>query len=56
MESAVTVDEAARVWRVEVRIPMRSLCAHPPQSGTRWRINLYRHDKANAALSPSARP
>lgn len=56
MESAVTVDEAARVWRVEVRIPMRSLAASPPQVGTRWRINLYRHDKTNKgflAFSPT---
>jgi predicted TIM-barrel fold metal-dependent hydrolase len=56
MESAVTVDEAAKVWRAEVRIPMKSLSAAPPQKGTRWRLNLYRHDaagKAGLAFSPT---
>jgi len=50
MESRVAVDEGARIWRVEVRIPMRSLSPTPPLPGTRWRINLYRHDKANGAF------
>ena len=53
MESAVSIDEAAKVWRVEVRIPMKSLA--PPAAGTRWRLNLYRHDaaaKAGLAFSP----
>lgn len=53
MESAVTVDETAKVWRVEVRIPMKSLTA--PAAGARWRLNLYRHDaasKAGLAFSP----
>ncbi len=56
MESAVTVDDAAKLWRVEVRIPMKSLSATPPQAGTRWRINLFRHDaaaKAGLAFSPA---
>ena len=56
MESVVTVDESARVWRVEARIPMRALAAGSPQTGTRWRINLYRHDQANKgflAFSPT---
>ena len=61
MESVVTVDEAAKVWRVVVRIPMKSLCASPPgppvpQSPTRWRINLFRHDaasKTGLAFSPA---
>jgi predicted TIM-barrel fold metal-dependent hydrolase len=55
MESAVTIDEAAKVWRVEVRIPLKSLAATAPSAGTRWRINLYRHDaaaKAGLAFSP----
>jgi Carbohydrate family 9 binding domain-like len=50
MDSAVSIDEAAHVWRVEVRIPMRSLATVPPAAGGRWRINLYRHDKANNAF------
>ena len=56
MESAVTIDERARLWRLEVRIPMRALTATAPASGARWRINLYRHDKANngfLAFSPT---
>jgi hypothetical protein len=58
MESAVTIDEAARVWRVEVRIPLKAISSIPPGANTRWRINLYRHDKASGvglALSPTLR-
>ena len=52
MESAVSVDEAAKVWRVEVRIPIKALAESAPEAGARWRINLYRHDKAsNAGLA-----
>jgi predicted TIM-barrel fold metal-dependent hydrolase len=56
MQSAVSVDENARVWRVEVRIPLKALAAHAPQRGTQWRANFYRHDKANSsglAFSPT---
>ena len=56
MESAVAVDAEASVWRVEVRIPMKSLAAAPPTAGTRWRLNLYRHDAASRsglAFSPT---
>ena len=49
MESAISVDEATKIWRVEVRIPMKALAETPPQSGTKWRINLFRQDKANKA-------
>lgn len=55
-ESAVTIDEAAKVWRVEVRIPLMALCDKLPQQGTRWRLNLYRYDrehKAGLAFSPT---
>ena len=55
MESVVKVDEAAKVWRVEVRIPLKSLAEAAPAAGTKWRINLYRHDaagKAGLAFSP----
>ncbi|MDB5343127.1 MAG: Amidohydrolase [Schlesneria sp.] len=55
-DSAAKVDEAAKVWRVEVRIPLASLSDQSPQTGTRWRINLYRHDRehrAGLALSPT---
>ncbi len=56
MESKVTVDETAKVWRVEARLPLKSLAERPPQPGTRWRINFFRCDKAHQALlawSPS---
>ena len=59
MESAVAVDGAAKVWRVEVRIPMESLAATPPSRNVRWRINLFRHDrvnKAHLAWSPTLAP
>ena len=58
MESVVTVDEGAHVWRCEVRIPMKSLATVAPKSGTRWRINLFRMDtagKAGLAFSPALR-
>jgi hypothetical protein len=56
MESAVSIDEPAHVWRVEVRIPLKALANKPPQPGVRWRINLFRHDTANRgflAFSPT---
>lgn len=56
MESAVVVDADASVWRVEVRLPMKALAATPPAAGTRWRLNLYRHDAASRsglAFSPT---
>jgi predicted TIM-barrel fold metal-dependent hydrolase len=49
MESAVKVDDAARVWRVEVRIPMKSISPTPPEGGAKWRINLFRQDRASGA-------
>ncbi|HZJ16663.1 MAG TPA: amidohydrolase family protein [Chthoniobacteraceae bacterium] len=56
MESAVSIDEPARAWRAEVRIPLKALANTPPQPGVRWRINLFRHDTANRgflAFSPT---
>lgn len=55
-ESAVKIDDGAKVWRVEVRIPMKALSESLPQAGARWRINLYRHDRehrAGLAFSPT---
>jgi hypothetical protein len=48
-ESAVTVDDSAKIWRVEVRIPLASLSDQMPKRGTRWRVNFFRHDKAHRA-------
>lgn len=56
MESAVAIDSVEKVWRLEVRIPMKSLAPASPQPGARWRINLFRHDTANKgylAFSPT---
>lgn len=49
MESAVSVNEDQKIWRVEVRIPLDSISETLPEAGARWRINFYRHDRANDA-------
>jgi predicted TIM-barrel fold metal-dependent hydrolase len=49
-ESAVRVDRRARVWRCELRIPIEALASVKPQAGTRWRLNLFRCDRANDAF------
>lgn len=56
MESAVDIDTDAKIWRTEVRIPLAAISETRPRPGTRWRLNLYRHDKANGvflAFSPT---
>lgn len=55
-EWAVKVNEPEKAWRVETRIPLAALSDKPPQPGTRWKINLYRVDKAHGtyhAFSPT---
>jgi predicted TIM-barrel fold metal-dependent hydrolase len=59
-ESAVKIHEQAKVWTVEMRIPLDALCPTAPQPGVRWRLNLFRSDRAakaflawNPALTPS---
>lgn len=49
-ESAVNVDSKAREWTCEMRIPLKSLGETAPKEGTRWRLNLYRHDIAHKAF------
>jgi hypothetical protein len=49
-QSAVKIDEKARVWTCEMRIPMRALSATKPQVATRWRLNLFRCDRAQKAF------
>ena len=44
------IDEDAKIWRVEVRIPLTALSETLPQSGTRWKINLFRHDRSDNAF------
>jgi hypothetical protein len=48
-QSAVKVDKRKRVWTAEWRLPLETLSASKPGPGTRWRLNLYRCDKANNA-------
>ena len=49
MEWKVGIDEPNKLWRVEVRIPIEAIASKVPSAATRWRINFYRHDKANRA-------
>lgn len=51
-QSAVSIDEEQRVWRLEARIPFTSLAPNTPAAGDRWKLNLYRMDRhGNAALA-----
>lgn len=45
-ESAVRIDEKAKLYCVEMRIPLTAVSADAPKAGTRWRMNLYRSDRA----------
>jgi len=49
-ESAAKRNNQAKVWSVEMRIPLKALSATGPAKGTRWRLNLYRHDRAHDAF------
>jgi predicted TIM-barrel fold metal-dependent hydrolase len=49
-ESKVKTDPASRKWTCEMRIPLKALNQVPPGVGTRWRLNLYRCDRANQAF------
>jgi predicted TIM-barrel fold metal-dependent hydrolase len=56
-QSAVAANEGTKTWTAEMRIPLRVLSDATPVSGTRWRLNLYRHDRAHKAFlawSPTA--
>jgi hypothetical protein len=48
-QTAVKVHQKEKFWDCEIRIPMGALNATPPAVGTKWRINLYRGDRANKA-------
>jgi predicted TIM-barrel fold metal-dependent hydrolase len=57
-ESAATVDNQAQVWRCELRIPLQSFPRGSPTVGSRWRLNLFRCDRATKAFlafSPTLR-
>ena len=49
-ESAVKIDRQRKVWRAEMRIPIAAFFGFRPEPGKRWRLNLYRIDRANHAL------
>lgn len=49
-QSAVKIDRKRKVWTVEWRMPLEVLSASKPERGTRWRLNLYRCDRANNAF------
>lgn len=40
----------AGVWTCEMRIPLKALAEAKPAVGARWRINLFRCDRANKAF------
>ena len=48
-ESAVSVNHKSKTWSCELRIPLQSLSEINPGLGTRWRLNLFRCDRANNA-------
>ncbi len=48
-ESAVRVDQESKLWICEMRVPLVSLGAAPPEDGTRWHLNLYRSDASHKA-------
>jgi hypothetical protein len=59
--SAVKIDARKQVWTAEVRIPISAISSTPPKAGAKWRLNLYRSDRAhnaflawNPTLTPSA--
>jgi hypothetical protein len=47
--SAVRVDDRAKEWVCEMRIPIAALGGTKPENRTRWRLNLFRCDRANKA-------
>jgi predicted TIM-barrel fold metal-dependent hydrolase len=58
-ESVVRVDSRSHRWTTEIRIPLKALADPQPGPGTRWRLNLYRHDIAHQvflAWNPTATP
>lgn len=49
-QSAVKIDRQRNVWTCEMRLPLEVLSSKTPKAGDRWRMNLYRCDKANNAF------
>jgi hypothetical protein len=58
-QSVARINRKQKKWTVEMRIPLELLGSVKPASGTRWRLNLYRCDRANNAFlawSPTLKP
>jgi len=56
-QAATVVHQGRSTWTTEMRIPLSALSKDKPVVGTRWRLNLYRHDldhHAFLAWSPTA--
>ncbi len=49
-QSGVKVEAKTKVWTCEMRIPLTALSETKPSVGARWRLNLFRCDRANKAL------
>ncbi|MDA7617850.1 MAG: amidohydrolase family protein [Verrucomicrobiota bacterium] len=53
-ETSVHVDETARLWTTEMKIPIHAIAdAHPadmPLQGDRWPVNFYRMDTARGGF------
>jgi hypothetical protein len=47
--TAVRMDDEAKSWVCEMRIPLAALGGAKPEDGTRWQLNLFRCDRANKA-------
>lgn len=49
-DTAVDVAQERGRWTAVARIPWSAFDAEPPHAGTRWRLNLYRCDRAHRAF------
>jgi hypothetical protein len=49
-ESAVRMNDGAKKWSAVLKIPLSTLGAARPSPGARWRLNLYRSDRAGNAF------
>ena len=46
-DAEVQVDESAKMWNIEMRIPLTAISESAPIAGeTVWRLNLYRNSTA----------
>jgi len=48
--SAVKVDRDRKIWITEMRLPLAAISGAKPRAGTRWRLNLYRNNRAGRAF------